>query len=385
MTATALPAPTGPHAVGRCASTSPITAAATRSPAGGERLAGSPSSPGTRPMTGGGPPGRTSRAHGAPRAGCGASVRPTLRTHAVDDAPPRRPGPGSRWSCSHRPPTRRCATPDCSPARQPRLRRRRHRHPYESMPLTVYRSGSPQLTRPAASVGRSPTRTRPFERGSRRPGRHRRPSRPTTSPSSPPPSPCRRAARPPPRRPSRWAAIGHSFGGGAAAEACRRGAVPRAPASTVASGGHPPSRGGGEPFLQLFAEHPELTSPIDESSRQAVRRPDLRGLRSGHDRRCVAGPPRHAGRHAALVTGGPHTSFCDWPLLPLRSWSPTRRALAGAAGPQAWSTSSNAIVAFLDQHIGAGHADVDVALAANSVLRFASPAALFAAERAAVA
>jgi hypothetical protein len=37
-----------------------------------------------------------------------------------------------------------------------------------------------------------------------------------------------------------------------------------------------------------------------------------------------------------VVRGAAHTSFCDWPMLPLRTWSPARRALRGLTGAGVW-------------------------------------------------
>jgi dienelactone hydrolase len=65
---------------------------------------------------------------------------------------------------------------------------------------------------------------------------------------------------------ARSAVIGHSFGGGAAAEICERQDPPTAGVSF--DGGlwrSPQSLSPTVPFLQLFGEHPEYTTSPDDS------------------------------------------------------------------------------------------------------------------------
>ncbi|HEU4841795.1 MAG TPA: hypothetical protein VFT09_10140, partial [Ilumatobacteraceae bacterium] len=82
--------------------------------------------------------------------------------------------------------------------------------------------------------------------------------------------------------------------------------------------------------------------------------------------------------HAAVVVGATHTSFSDWPLLAIRSWSPARRALGGAAGPRVHDATTAAVRPFLDRHLRGGPTDVGAALTAVADLRVDSPGALFA-------
>ena len=74
-----------------------------------------------------------------------------------------------------------------------------------------------------------------------------------------------------------------------------------------------------------------------------------------------------------MVAGATHTSFSDWPLLAIRSWSPARRALGGVAGPGVHDAMTAAIRPFLDRHLRAGTADVDAALRAVAGLRVDDP------------
>jgi dienelactone hydrolase len=260
-------------------------------------------------------------------------------------------------------------------------------HPYEPMPLTVYRSGWPRVTR-LASLGGALARpgTRPYEQDLAE--RAAIVDVKADDIAFVAAAMSEAGALPVRLRidPTRWAAIGHSFGGGAAAEVCRHASCA---AGVSLDGGlwrSPSEAAVARPFLQLFAEHPEFTAPFGDVV-AGGQYADAGYAAQDRATTVAAWQALHesGGRHTALVTGARHTSFCDWPLLPLRSWSPARHALAGAIGPRAWTASSNAIVAFLDQHVGAGRADVDVTLAADSTLRAAAPAELFEARSAPVA
>jgi hypothetical protein len=81
--------------------------------------------------------------------------------------------------------------------------------------------------------------------------------------------------------------------------------------------------------------------------------------------------------YSAVVRGAPHTSFCDWPMLPLRGWSPARRALRGMTGPGVWGTVTHALLTFLGKHLGPERGDVLAALTAHEGLRVGEPAELF--------
>ena len=186
----------------------------------------------------------------------------------------------------------------------------------------------------------------------------------------------------------RWGAIGHSFGGGAVAEVCRR------PATTCCAGVNldgglwttPEHAGVAVPFLQLFAEHPEYVTtaaddqatPPDPTDYAVVDRATTVGAWQSLHESATPG-------YAAIVTGATHTSFSDWPLLPLRRWSPARRAVAGVDGPAVWSATTTALRAFLDRHVGGGPTDVGAALVDDSRLRTGAPVSLFSTQPAAVA
>ena len=185
----------------------------------------------------------------------------------------------------------------------------------------------------------------------------------------------------------RWGALGHSFGGGAVAEVCRR------PATTCCAGVNldgglwttPEHAGAPVPFLQLFAEHPEYVTAADEHVT-----PSDRTRYAAEDRSTTVGAWQSLHEsarpgYAAIVTGATHTSFSDWPLVPLRRWSPARRAVTGVDGPAVWSATTTALRAFLDRHVRGGSTDVGAALVDDSRLRTGAPASLFSTQPAAVA
>jgi dienelactone hydrolase len=254
-------------------------------------------------------------------------------------------------------------------------------HPHESLPWTAYADRRPRLMRPRSLGGALSTPgTRPYaddlaERAAvvttkaadiaavARAVQHASAGAPTL-----------------PVRHGPWAVIGHSFGGGAAVELATRGL----PAAAVSLDGGlwrtADTASVTVPVLQLFAEHPEFVDPIPEV---VARRSYASAVYAAADR-ATAVPAWHAVHttspdgHAATVVGATHTSFCDWPLLAVRSWSPARRALAGVTGPRVHHAVSAAVRPFLDRHLRAGTGDVDAALRAVAGLRVDDPAALFA-------
>jgi hypothetical protein len=188
----------------------------------------------------------------------------------------------------------------------------------------------------------------------------------------------------PPVDGSRWAAVGHSFGGGAAADVCGREAAPVAGAGLDAGLWRTPADVAPRvPFLQLFGEHPEyVAQPEDAVAQGFFTSADY----AQRDRATSVGAwqalhERARPGHTALIDGATHTSFCDWPMLRLRRWSPARRALGGVSGPRVWAATSGALLAFLDRHVRGGETDVAAPLAADPALRVGPPEELFAATR----
>ncbi|MET0908724.1 MAG: hypothetical protein ABWZ99_04575 [Ilumatobacteraceae bacterium] len=180
--------------------------------------------------------------------------------------------------------------------------------------------------------------------------------------------------------PGPWAAIGHSFGGGAAVELAARGALAAAVSLDGGLWREPDAAPVVVPVLQLFAEHAEFVDPIADV---VARKHNTTATYAEADRSATIGTWQavHASSpdgHAAMVSGATHTSFCGWPLLPIRSWSLARRALGGVSGPMVHDAVGAAVRPFLDRHLRGGPVDVGAAMQATPALRVDSPAALFA-------
>ena len=207
-------------------------------------------------------------------------------------------------------------------------------HPYESMPWTAFAHGLPRLVRlrslggALSAPGARPYETDLAERAA------------VVAVKADDIAAVARAvhggeagAPPLPVRPGPWAVIGHSFGGGAGVELATRGL----PAAVVSLDGglwrtadHATVTA---PVLQLFGEHPELVDPIAD----VVARKNYATAAYAEADRATTIAAWHAVHasspdgHAAVVSGATHTSFCDWPLLPIRSWSPAGGRLAGSS------------------------------------------------------
>jgi hypothetical protein len=153
---------------------------------------------------------------------------------------------------------------------------------------------------------------------------------------------------------TRAGVFGHSFGGGAAAEASRLderfgagasidGGLWKEPGKVDASG----------PFLQLFGEHPEyvMSCPEAVSAKYfateeycaADRETTVGAWTALHD----TGRP---GR-SVLVRGAGHASFIDWPLLPLWRVSMARRGLGTPAPGVVWRVASDYLLDFFGEHL----------------------------------
>jgi hypothetical protein len=64
-------------------------------------------------------------------------------------------------------------------------------------------------------------------------------------------------------------------------------------------------------------------------------------------------------------------------MLPLRRWSPARRALNGVSGKAIANAVSGAVLAFLDRHLHHSTGDVNARLEAHPGLLTGSPSELF--------
>jgi hypothetical protein len=176
--------------------------------------------------------------------------------------------------------------------------------------------------------------------------------------------------------PSRVGALGHSFGGAAASEACRLddriragasidGGLWKAPADVAAAG----------PFLQLFGEHPEYVMPCEEAVRAkyyataeycaADRETTVGAWQALHDR---ARPGT-----SVLVRGAGHASFIDWPLLPLWRVSMARRGLGTPAPGVVWRVASDYLLDFFGERSGS----LPAGEVSDDRVRVDAPAALF--------
>jgi hypothetical protein len=179
----------------------------------------------------------------------------------------------------------------------------------------------------------------------------------------------------------RVAAVGHSFGGGAAAVVCGDDAAGFR-AGIALDGGlwrAPEDVGVDTPFLQLFGTHLEYTLPCDEVVRRGLVRT---AAYCAEDRATTvaAWEALHASGRPGLsvqVRGAGHAGFFDAPLLPLQRWSPLRR-LVGTAGPAGWRAATDVVLAFLDRHLRAARAPLIDRLAEDPRFVTGSPATLFA-------
>ncbi len=82
--------------------------------------------------------------------------------------------------------------------------------------------------------------------------------------------------------------------------------------------------------------------------------------------------------HGAVDQQAAHTWFCDWQMLPLRRWSPARRALPGVEGRGVLSAVAGALEPFLGAHLGEADGCVSDALETNDALSAGEPDRLFA-------
>ncbi|MCC6790664.1 MAG: hypothetical protein IT336_03210 [Thermomicrobiales bacterium] len=179
----------------------------------------------------------------------------------------------------------------------------------------------------------------------------------------------------------KWAVIGHSFGGGAAVEVCLQEDPPAAGVSL--DGGlwrSPDSVSPTGPILQLFAEHPEYaTDPGDAVRRGYFTREEYAEV----DRATTVGAWEmlHRGAtpgYSGVVSGASHTDFCDWPMLPLRRWSPARRTRGAGEAGRTFRTITDALLEFLALHVQEASRGVRGAVDDSSDLRTGTPTELFA-------
>lgn len=252
-------------------------------------------------------------------------------------------------------------------------------HPYESIPITAYQHGWPALMRPRSLGGalRAPGR-RPYavDRDERaavvavKADDLRFVADRIVGEAGPLGLPV---------DPSRRAAIGHSFGGAAAALV---GRDPAWAAVVNLDGGlwlEPADVAVSTPVLQLFAEHAEYSQLPPDAARPGDER---QFAYAAIDRVTTVGGWQALHEQAkpgvaAIVRNATHTSFCDWPLLPLRRWSPARASLGGRSGAAVWQCVSGATRLFLDHWCrGAGH-DVDATLKADRRFLVGPPSSLF--------
>lgn len=231
-------------------------------------------------------------------------------------------------------------------------------HTYEPMPLSVFADGRARLMRAASTGGALRTSgSRPFADDLRERAAV------VTVKAADIRFVLEALRRDPPRllrgrlSLDRAAAVGHSFGGGAAAAVCRD-ATPAVVAGACLDGGlwrAPDAAGVRTPFLQLFGEHPEYTLPCAEVVRRGLM---TDATYCADDRATTLGAWQALHDSArpgvsAKVVGAAHAGFFDRPVLPLRPWSPLRR-LPGRAGPGVWRATADALLGFLDEHLRDG-------------------------------
>jgi hypothetical protein len=249
-------------------------------------------------------------------------------------------------------------------------------HTYEVMPLSVFADAPPRVFRPASTGGAfRRSGSRPFELDLRERARVVDVKADDLQFVIGSLIDGRRGL--PPIDRERVGVLGHSFGGGAAAEVCMRGV---ASAGVSIDGGlwrEPGAIRPCGPFLQLYGEHEEYV--IDP--REAVERGTYTNAEyASRDRATTVGAwqamfDASASGRAVQVRGANHPSFCDWPVLPLRRWSPARRVLAGISGDWVLRAASETILEFLGAAFGR---DVAVRRSrATERTREAPPHALF--------
>jgi dienelactone hydrolase len=255
-------------------------------------------------------------------------------------------------------------------------------HTYESMPMSVFADGRARLMRPGSLGGAfAAPGARPFEVDLRERAHV------VSVKAADIRFVIEALRREPPRLlrgrldTDRVVAVGHSFGGGAAAEVCRHDPVARAGVSLDGGLWRAPGEAGVEtPFLQVFGEHPEYTLPCAEVVKRGLM---TDAAYCAADRTCSIGAWQALHDSArpgltAKVVGAKHAGFFDTPMLPLRRWSPLER-LRGAPGPAAWRATADVLLAFLDRHLRDGDGAFLDDLADDPRYVVAPPAELFSA------
>jgi hypothetical protein len=179
---------------------------------------------------------------------------------------------------------------------------------------------------------------------------------------------------------TRLGVLGHSFGGGAAAEACRLderlragasidGGLWKTPADVVGSG----------PFLQLFGEHPEYVMSCAEAvSAKYFATAEY----CAADRETTVGAwqalhERSKPGSSVLVLGARHASFIDWPLLPLWRVSMARRGLGTSEPGVVWRVASDYLLDFFGEHLSGQPGSRRRAGSSDSRVSVGPPSALF--------
>jgi dienelactone hydrolase len=148
--------------------------------------------------------------------------------------------------------------------------------------------------------------------------------------------------------------FGHSFGGGAAVVACQEDARFAACANLDGGLWREPERAVvNAPALLIFAEHPEMTQPCEESVRQKTFSSvewceQDRALHLAAWERLV-GSARPG--HCVQIRGSEHRTFMDWRTLPLRRWSIGRMGGASIDGRRMWEATTRCLLALFDRHV----------------------------------